>query len=281
MAISFINKATMPGSSSLPVMRDISVIATSGSPSVATYSSEGIDYKTYKFTGTGSITFSKGGLIDVMLLGGGGGGGDNHGGGGGAGMYILNTNYFVQEGTITIEIGAGGTRYANGGISSIGLDYNTFKALATGGGAGGYTGSASILGNTGGGGNGNDSGTPLSTYLGYKGGTGGGWGWGGGGAGIGGNGSNAAYGDSYGGNGGPGISSTFITGSDVLFGGGGGGAGYTVGGSATHGGGAGAVSPNYGGNGTANTGGGGGGTGNPPTGGGTGGSGFAVVRVLQ
>lgn len=64
----------------------------------------------YTFTGTGSITFTAGGLIDVLCLGPGGSGGDSSGGAagaGGAGGYVIKTDLYVPTGTLTVYIGAG------------------------------------------------------------------------------------------------------------------------------------------------------------------------------
>ena len=49
-----------------------------------TYSSGGVNYKYLTYTASGTLTVTKAGFADVLVVGGGGGGG-KYGGGGGAG----------------------------------------------------------------------------------------------------------------------------------------------------------------------------------------------------
>tara|TARA_R110000796_G_scaffold251230_1_gene382165 strand:- start:1135 stop:2061 length:927 start_codon:yes stop_codon:yes gene_type:complete len=253
----------------------------------------------YIFTGSGAITVSKAGLLDVLIIGGGGGGAT---GGGGAGGYWEKTLWF-EAGSHTVGIGAGGTAgYTrtsgsgsgpadgfNGGDSYVG-DY-----VSPGGGGGAafrsqasssnnYVPGKGRTGGSGGGGGqtnyantGDTQGTAI-TGFGNAGGQGGFLtGGGGGGAGQVGEDAGADYpAGSEGGNGSIStiISSTDATsfsvgqvsGSDVYYSGGGGGSQYS--GAAGEGGLGGGGASN--GAGTANTGGGGGTTG---------GSGVVIVRV--
>jgi len=94
------------------------VSATTGSPTITTDGTATI----YTFTGDGSITFSKAGKISVFGIGGGGGSkGYRRPSGGGAGKHYENPDLFVEAGTETITIGAGGSAggnsagYAGGG----------------------------------------------------------------------------------------------------------------------------------------------------------------------
>ena len=94
------------------------VSATTGSPTITTDGTATI----YTFTGDGSITFSKAGKISVFGIGGGGGSkGYSRPSGGGAGKHYENPDLFVEAGTETITIGAGGSAggnsagYAGGG----------------------------------------------------------------------------------------------------------------------------------------------------------------------
>lgn len=259
------------------------VDSTTGSPTVSTYSSGGINYKTYKFTGTGSITLLKGGLVDVLLVGGGGGGGNVYGGGGGAGGHIYKTSYYLPLGSTTITIGAGGSVNGRGG------DTIVSSLVAVGGGSGCTSGGASVL-NFGGSSGGNSDTSPNAgsgvVGQGYQGGWGAGYGRGGGGGGAGGIGGDGS------GPGGIGVYTALSDGASAgqlysghyyLAGGGGGNGNDSLGTGAGGIGGGGQGAWDYGGQssvaGTANTGGGGGG-GTDARSGSSGGSGIVVIRML-
>tara|TARA_R110002126_G_scaffold12367_3_gene53711 strand:- start:163 stop:1089 length:927 start_codon:yes stop_codon:yes gene_type:complete len=269
------------------------IASTSGAAGTATTG------EAYIFTGSGAITVSKTGLLDVLIVGGGGGGSL---GGGGAGGFWEKTLWF-EAGTHTVTVGAGGAAgYLdtsgggsgprdgfNGGSSFCGQ----YVSPGGGGGATSRSGSTSSnnyqagAGRTGGSGGGggitNYSPTAADTIglaipsFGNNGGRGGFLtGGGGGGAGFAGQIGGANY--PNGSTGGDGLATTIITttdatafsvgevsGSAVYFCGGGGGYGTPTAGPAGLGGGG--LST---GAGTANTGGGGGTTG---------GSGVVIVRV--
>lgn len=263
-------------------LSDSSVTGTTGSPATGTFTSGGVNYKFYRFTGTGSITLSKAGLVDILLVGGGGGGGNVYGGGGGAGGHIYKTDYYLPSGATTITIGAAGSVNGRGG------DTIVTSLLAVGGGTGCTGGGASPL-NFGGssGGNSDTSGSAGVgvTGQGTYGGWGAGYGRGGGGGGAGGIGGDGS------GPGGIGVytalsdSSTtgqLSSGHYYLSGGGGGNGNDSLGTGAGGIGGGGQGAWDYGGQasvaGTANTGGGGGG-GTDARGGSAGGSGVVVIRV--
>jgi hypothetical protein len=248
-----------------------------------TYTDGGIDYKYITYTGSGTITITKSGLFDALLVGGGAGGGAATGGGGGAGGHLDGTGLYLPTGTFTVTVGAGGagatrpnnqSAIGNNGIASslageyyspgggggtgAGFVFNStsFYSMpglngSSGGGSGGKNAGTAGAGGAGISGLGNDgAASPTNTTAG-----------GGGGAGAAGSGSN-------GGNG----TANSITGTSVTRAGGGGGGTAGTGGS----GGGGAGSATTGSNGTANTGGGGGGGENA---GGTGGSGVVIIRV--
>lgn len=269
------NKFTVPVSG-LSNITDANISGTTGSPTTATYTSGGVNYKTYKYTGSGSIILSRAGYVDVLLIGGGGSGGHSAGGGG-AGAGLITQTLVLPSGTTTITVGAGGGYgYGyNGNLSALNYDEanKTYLTYATGGGAGGdeYT-QGKIGANTGG--TGKNSGGYVSFTIppwGYRGGAPA-INAGGGGAGAGGNGSDAT--NNYGGNGGPPAYTTFIDGTSQGFCGGGGGIGYYGQG---QGGGAGATAgAGYADSAAANTGSGAGG-GGPFSG--AGGSGLVVIRV--
>jgi hypothetical protein len=264
MGVNFLSRATMPGTGAAFPLTDASVSGTTGSPTTSTYTESSINYKTYRFTGSGSITLSQGGLVDVMVIGGGGGGASAYGGGGGASL-IREDSVYLSSGSHTITIGAGGAEGVNGSYSSIDVGVNTYLIMAVGGGGG----------NTPGGYNGGHAALGLDTTNFGKLGGAGATNSGGGGGGNSGAGSNSTT--NFGGAGGAGVSNTFATGSSVGYCGGGGGGGYS-GGGAGGGSGGGDGGTNVGGSGgTPNTGGGGGGRWTGGTG--SGGSGLVVVRV--
>ena len=269
----------------------------------------------YRYTATGSVTYTNNTTQDhdfLVIAGGGGGGGCGNAhsgsGGGGAGGY---RNSYASEATggggsnetalsllggtaYTITVGTGGagglgsegyhTGVAGVGSSISGADITDITT--TGGGFGASGDIDGGAGGSGGGGGWDGSGGAGTTNQGYDGGTGGATAEpyaaaGGGGAGGAGN---APPSDSVGGAGGIGLSSS-IDGSATDRGGGGGASGSYLGngtaGTASHGGGAG-TDPGTGVAGTANTGGGGGGGGPAASGtvgiGGVGGSGIVIIR---
>lgn len=266
----------------------------SNTPS-GSYTSGGTAYSWIEFTSSGTLTVTRAGFADVLIVGGGGGGGTGRGGGGGGGGHLYATDVYLPTGTLTVTVGAGGA----GGVGGA-----NFKP------DGGKNGRASRLGNyySPGGGGGSDyqfdfPGGAVQRGDGNNGGSGGGATGtatavggaadlgnaggnganevGAGGGGAGGVGSNAAVGVA--GNGGAGTSNSITNVAVTRAGGGGGGiSGGTAGTGGTGGGGAGSTSSTAATNGTANSGGGGGGGGNTSTtsgSGGSGGSGVVIIRV--
>jgi len=272
------------------------ISGTTGSPDVATTG------EAYVFTGSGSITVDKAGYADVLIIGGGGGG---YGGAGGAGGFYEQT-VWLDEGTHTVTVGAGGqagyqANYGggvgprdgfNGGSSFLGDVY-----VSPGGGGGcnyrsnttssnNYTNAKGRTGGSGGGGgstnytNATDSFGEGISGFGNNGGRGG-FLTGGGGGGAGAVGENGGVNYPNGSHGGDGSISTIISSTDavsfsvgqlvtldVYYAGGGGGSPYSgPGGNGGLGGGG-----TNGAAGTANTGGGG-------ASGGAGGSGVVIVRI--
>jgi hypothetical protein len=245
-----------------------------------TYTDGGVSYKFLTFNASGTLTVTKAGFADVLVIGGGGGGGSTSaifgGGGGGAGGYLDYGNAFLPAGTLTVVVGAGGA----GRINMDGITGTTSR-LDSLYGVGGGLGIRGInfaggVGGSGGGGAGSGAGGTSTSGQGSDGGAGN-TDAGGGGGGASAAGANATNGG--GGAGGNGSASS-ITGSSVTrAGGGGGGGGSTSGAGGSGGGGAGSTTttPTSG---TANTGGGGGGYGGGAgVAGGAGGSGVVIVRV--
>jgi hypothetical protein len=143
------------GSSSFPIpsrntggivaITDADISGTTGSPSTATYTESSVNYKTYTFTGSGSITFSKAGLIDVLVVA---AGGTQRAAsfGGGAGGLLTQNNFYVPAGAATVTIGASVT-------SGRGNDSQFLNLTCAGGGNGGTAGiDQGSVGGSGGGG---------------------------------------------------------------------------------------------------------------------------------
>ena len=260
----------------LPTPGAAAITGTTGSPTVTTITDGGVDYDVYQFTGSGSITVSRAGFVDILVVGGGGGAAWS---GGGAGGVLSQSNAYLSSGSHTIVVGAGGvqgTKSTNGISSRFGSYYGVGGGCSLqfvtsphrgqpGGSGGGALASNTVtgLGGVGVSGQGNSGGDSSSSNATS----------GGGGAGA----AGAIGTGSTGGNGGNGVASS-ITGSSVTYGGGGGGSGSSVQGTGGTGGGGDAVASGTSNNGTANTGGGGGGNWNSI--GGSGGSGIVIVRVV-
>jgi len=244
-----------------------------------TYSSGGKNYKYLTFTSSGTLTVDTAGLADVLIIGGGGGGGRNRGGGGGGGGHLEDTVY-LEAGTLTVIVGAGGSSYgagSNTGVSGVSSQLGTCYFGVGGGGGGGFYGKGMNGGSGGGGGANYQSGGAGISGLGSSGGDGDLLASGGGAGGAGAVGTDGTSGS--GGSGGAGTASS-ITGSAVTRAGGGGGGSSGSGGSGGSGGGGnGGGASTTGSAGTANAGGGGGGGGSSEALGGNGGSGLVVVRV--
>jgi len=256
-------------------------VATGGASTAITVNGE--SYTLLTFTTDGTLTVTKAGLFDCIILAGGASGGNaganRNAGGGGAGGLIEQTIYLPVS-TPAVVVGVGGAissrNVINGGKSAIG----TYLSAA-GGGTGGHeipglTNLGGIPGGSGGGAsNGFNPGAASGGGVGFAGGAAGGVNSGGGGGGVGAVGS--AGSGTTGGAGGAGVDISAFKGESVnttRVGGGGGGCGSVTGGTASDGGGAGATS----GTGTAGTANKGGGGGAGATNGGIGGSGIVLVR---
>jgi len=230
--------------------------------------------------GSGSLTFTRGGAVEYLVVGGGGSGGlGASGGGGGAGGYSIGSMPVISAQHF-VAVGAGGAGTNSTGEN--GASSTAFSLTSDGGGGGnglnGGSGGGGRLRNQSGGtatgnGVGNDGGASVSGSSGVVGG-------GGGGGGANENGADGTT--SVGGDGGDGLSSS-ISGAAVTYAGGGGGggrSGVSAGSAGSGGGGDGSATSTVADSGTANTGGGGGGGGFDSTAGtgGDGGSGIVIAR---
>jgi len=109
---------------------------------------DGDDYKYITFTGSGSLVVDQAGFADILVIGGGGGGGND--GAGGAGGFVYAASYYLEVGTHTVTIGAGG---ATGSSSATnGTDSRLLNLYAIGGGFAVSSGGRAEYGGSGGGG---------------------------------------------------------------------------------------------------------------------------------
>jgi len=235
--------------------------------------------------GSGSLTFTRGGSVEYLVVGGGGSGGGGSGGGGGAGGFRTGSRV-LRSGVAGVSVGGGGPAVAAFARGSNGQD-SFFSEVYSAGGGGGGSNSSTLGGKDGGSGGGGGTST-AGALAGGSGNTpavspsqGNDGGQGGPGAFIAGGGGGASEvggtkASSGGGDGGDGSASS-ISGSSVYYAGGGGGGIYTTGVNGVGGlggGGNGGASDS----GDANTGGGGGGASGNSANGGSGGSGIVIAR---
>jgi len=171
-----------------------------------TYTDGGIDYKYITFTGSGSLVVDQAGFADVLVIAGGGHSYAITAGTyrtcGGAGGLIYSTNKYLEVGTHTLTVGAGGAT-GTSGANSVFLDVYAI------GGARASTSAGPVSGFNGGSGSGASGITPVGLGIPGQGNDGGYVGSGvaaGGGAG----------GDGSGATAGPGLSNS-ITGAAVTY----------------------------------------------------------------
>lgn len=132
-----------------------------------TYTSGGKSYKYVTFTGTSTLTISKAGLAEVLVVGGGGGGGgmgrEGQAGGGGGGGGVIQQIMYFDAGSYTVQIGGGGGGSGGGGNGGRGGDSIIYGKIFAGGGGygagtGGWDGYGSYPGGNGACGGGSSSG---------------------------------------------------------------------------------------------------------------------------
>lgn len=200
------------------------LVSSSTAASVTAVTLGGLPAKVYRFTGTGSITLTKGGLVDVIAQGPGGLGSF---GCGGAGGFVERLGVFVPSGVNTIYIGAG-------------MPYNLIQGnsesshfagiVGTGGGSGAQYFDRQPSGGACGGGSGPFASGSFGSGVRFQGviAVSAGVTRGGNGAGVNGGGGGGVNGDGSGGTGGAGTSPGVTWGSPGLLGRGGGGASMTA-----------------------------------------------------
>jgi hypothetical protein len=233
-------------------LSQVATITGTGTPVLNEHTVSGVNYKSYTMTtaGSGTVTFSRSGFINLLVVGGGGG---TTNGGGGAGGLVYIDQYAVTGGTsYSFTVGAAGTasNIPYNGVSTPGSN-STFVGggltiTALGGGAGGNSNNQGgpVLNGGSGGGAGSDSqpfgsatqtasfGPYTNVGFGHNGGEGYNAGWTGGG---GGGGAGAAGGrpltqqanNGRGGTGGNGRQYSLRTGSNEYYAGGGAGGNNT------------------------------------------------------
>ena len=92
----------------------------------------GNGYIYHVFTAPGTLTVSKAGVVDVLIIAGGAAGGASGGGGGGGAGGVIQYNSFpINNGSYPVSVGAGGVAPGNNGNPS------TFSSLTAVGGGGG------------------------------------------------------------------------------------------------------------------------------------------------
>jgi hypothetical protein len=117
----------------------VAVVSGSTGATVARINVDGQDFDLYEFAVDGSISFSAGGRVEVLVIGGGGAGGciSNWGvGGAGSGADVVSAHPTVAAAAYPITVGAGGTSTTT--TSTSGADSAAFGLTARGGGYGGW-----------------------------------------------------------------------------------------------------------------------------------------------
>jgi hypothetical protein len=154
----------VPFGSGTPTLTVADVSATTGSPTTGSFTDgDGIAWSFYQYQTGGSITFSRAGYVDSLVVGGGAGGSSGSsvvaGGGGGGVRFGL---MMASAATHTITIGAGGAGGSSdmsgtGGTSSFG------SILKCGGGGSAYASNAVAMQNSGFGGGGSHGASRAAT----------------------------------------------------------------------------------------------------------------------
>jgi len=126
-----------------------SVVATGGQ--IRDFWHNGTYWRAHLFLTTGTLTVTKGGEIEYLIVGGGGGGGMDMGGGGGGGG-VLTGKRFIPPGNHTATVGAkgNGAPRAGTGTNSQGRSAHQYTISATSGGNSTFLGLTALGGGFGG-----------------------------------------------------------------------------------------------------------------------------------
>lgn len=76
--------------------------------STGTYTTGGVSYKWIRYTASGTLTVTKAGFADILVVGGGGAGQSNGGNSGGQGGIVVDNYIPLLVQTYTVTVGAGG-----------------------------------------------------------------------------------------------------------------------------------------------------------------------------
>ena len=93
-------------------------VANFSNTATGTYTASGINYKYVAFTSTGTLTITRAGDCDVLVVGGGSGG---NAAGSVRGGESMTRTYYLPAGTYTATVGAGGAPGSSGGASYLDL----------------------------------------------------------------------------------------------------------------------------------------------------------------
>ena len=146
----------------------IPVVATGGT--VTDITQDGQLFRVHTFTSSGTFNVTRGGEVDVLVVGGGGAGGPSEfsgAGGGGAGGLVYASNKVLDSGVVEVSVGAGGEaipfRVGLAADNALGEDSKFAGVTALGGGAGSGAGyepdRVGLPGGSGGGHDGSGNGT--------------------------------------------------------------------------------------------------------------------------
>ena len=94
-------------------LSDLNTYANFSNTPTGTYT-DGFDYKYISFTANDTLTVTRSGFADILLVGGGGAGGHWGGGGGGAGGVLYIESIYLPDGSLDVVVGDGGVGYPSG-----------------------------------------------------------------------------------------------------------------------------------------------------------------------
>lgn len=122
------------GGSGVVILRYVTSSSVVGTN--AAYSVSSGTYTTYIFTTSGTINFIGplgylGYNVDMLIVAGGGGGGSDMGGGGGAGGVLNYSNRYIDPGSYSVTVGAGGSGASAGVSQARGINGSDSMIIST------------------------------------------------------------------------------------------------------------------------------------------------------